>query len=36
LERLPGLRLVPGHELQRLPAMFMPSVNGGLVVEWDA
>jgi cytochrome P450 len=35
LQRLPNLRLVPGHELQRVPAFFLPNVIGGLEVAWD-
>jgi cytochrome P450 len=35
IERLDGLRLVPGHELERRPSFFIPSIKRGLVVGWD-
>jgi hypothetical protein len=35
LDRLPSLPLVPGHELQRIPAVQVVPVVAGLVVEWD-
>lgn len=35
LDRLPSLRLVPGHKLQIPPHMIQEVVVGGLVVEWD-
>lgn len=35
VDRLPSLRLVPGHELQYFPSMQAVPVTGGLVVEWE-
>ena len=35
LERLPGLRLVSGHELERRLSFFIPSIEKGLVVSWQ-
>ena len=34
-ERLPNLELVSGHEIERMPAFFLPNVVGGLFVTWD-
>jgi hypothetical protein len=36
LERLPNPRLVPGHGLRRRASIALPSLEDGLVVEWDA
>jgi cytochrome P450 len=36
LERLPNARLVPGHKLRRRASIALPSLEDGLVVEWDA
>lgn len=35
LDRLPSLRLVPGHTLQYQTSNVIPTLLGGLVVEWD-
>ena len=35
LDRLPSLRLVPGHKLQYQNSNVIPTLLGGLVVEWD-
>jgi cytochrome P450 len=35
LDRLPTLRLVPGHELEYATSKVIPTLLGGLVVEWD-
>jgi cytochrome P450 len=34
-ERIPSLRLVPGHEIEYLASILVAPVAGGLVVEWD-
>jgi cytochrome P450 len=36
LDRLPSLRLVPGYQLQYQNSNVIPTLLGGLVVEWDA
>jgi cytochrome P450 len=35
LDRLPSLRLVPGHTLEYQNSNVIPTLLGGLVVEWD-
>jgi cytochrome P450 len=35
LDRLPSLRLVPGHQLEYQNSNVIPTLLGGLVVEWD-
>jgi cytochrome P450 len=35
LDRLPSLRLVPGHKLQYQTSNVIPTLLGGLIVEWD-
>jgi cytochrome P450 len=35
LDRLPSLRLVPGHELTYVPNLMTPTLLGGVVCEWD-
>jgi cytochrome P450 len=35
LDRLPSIRLTPGHALEIPPHMLQAIVHGGLIVEWD-
>jgi cytochrome P450 len=35
IERLPSLRLVPGHKLEYIPSYAIHVLTGGLVAEWD-
>jgi cytochrome P450 len=36
MDRLPSLRLAPGHAIRRERSIAIPSVTEGLVAEWDA
>lgn len=35
VERIPSLRLVPGHQIEYVPSIQVTPLLGGLVVEWD-